>query len=627
MIVPKQFLKTLEKFYSIKEKFYSIKSISFLSLPIVYFLISVFYLGKTLPNTYFGGENISGSDYSNVSHVVFDKVDTFWENKIRFVVANNIIEVDPISLGFQVDKQATVGSIEKWGKSGNLRDDFLVLVQSPFVKSSFSPSIKLDSARLSSTLDSLLTQYERPAVEPSIVFERGVPKVTAEEHGWVVDRTKLMSDLVISFEDLSSEPIKITLIEDTPKSTFENSLQALDRYKLLQSQTITLNFEKDSWTLTGKKLADLIRFYPEGYEWGYFLRSKSLFSPITIYSLGPELKEEARLQMVLDKDELDRFILEIAKRVDRPTVNATLKFERGKVTEFIPASDGLTLNEDLAKKLILEKVSVDNTDSEANILIGLPVEVKTAAIANEEINSLGIKTLIGKGISYFAGSIPNRISNLSLAAKRISGTLVAPGEVFSFNKSVGEVSGASGYKQAYVISQGRTILDDGGGVCQISSTIFRAALNSGLPIVSRTAHAYRVGYYEQAGFKPGFDATVWSPAVDFQFKNDTDHHILVQIVVDSAHAKAEVDIYGTSDGRKVEISDPVLTNYVPALPEIRQDDPSLPKGTVKQVDFAASGITSVFGRKVFKEGELIIDEKFTSRFRPWQAVFLVGTGG
>jgi len=123
------------------------------------------------------------------------------------------------------------------------------------------------------------------------------------------------------------------------------------------------------------------------------------------------------------------------------------------------------------------------------------------------------------------------------------------------------------------------------------------------------------------------DATVWSPAVDFVFKNDTDRHILVQAVVDPVNAKLQVDIYGTGDGRKSEISTPVISNVSPAPPERRQDDPSLPEGTVKQVDFAAGGATSVFGRKVYKGDSLIIDESFKSVYRPWQAVYLVGTGG
>jgi vancomycin resistance protein YoaR len=230
--------------------------------------------------------------------------------------------------------------------------------------------------------------------------------------------------------------------------------------------------------------------------------------------------------------------------------------------------------------------------------------------------------LIGQGVSHFAGSIENRKFNVGLAASRINGVLIPPGEEFSFVKTVGDISGASGYKQAYVIKSGRTVLDDGGGVCQVSTTIYRAALNTGLPITERTAHAYRVGYYEQ-GFPPGLDATIYSPSVDLKFKNDTGHHILVQARVEGTDLT--VDLYGTSDGRSVELTRPVIVSQSPALPEIRQDDPTLPKGTVKQVDFAAAGANVVFKRKVTKGGITYIDETIRSNFRPWQAVYLVGT--
>jgi vancomycin resistance protein YoaR len=336
---------------------------------------------------------------------------------------------------------------------------------------------------------------------------------------------------------------------------------------------------------------------------------------------------DQELEISLNEKFLEEFVDGIGDSIDVETVDASMMFDGQKVVEFTPARDGQVLNRALTKELLLEKLSVSNISGEKEIVINLPVSVTKAKIANEEINSLGIKELIGRGVSYFSGSIANRIYNLSLGSQRISGTLVKPGEVFSFNGSVGEVSGATGYKPAYVISSGRTVLDDGGGICQVSTTVFRAALDAGLPIVSRTAHAYRVGYYELGGFKPGLDATVWAPAVDLSFKNDTHHHILVQAVVDPANAKLQVDIYGTGDGRRVELSTPVISNVTPAPEAKYQDDPSLPKGIVKQVDFAAGGANSIFTRKVFKGDELIIDESFRSNYRPWQAIYLVGTGG
>ena len=140
-----------------------------------------------------------------------------------------------------------------------------------------------------------------------------------------------------------------------------------------------------------------------------------------------------------------------------------------------------------------------------------------------------------------------------MATSRLNGVLVAPGEEFSFNKALGDVSAGTGYQQAYVIKGGRTVLGDGGGVCQVSTTLFRALLNAGLPITERRAHSYRVGYYEQ-GFPPGLDATVYYPTTDLKFKNDTSNHILIQSRVEGV--KLIFDIYGPDDGRKVVMEGP-----------------------------------------------------------------------
>jgi len=229
---------------------------------------------------------------------------------------------------------------------------------------------------------------------------------------------------------------------------------------------------------------------------------------------------------------------------------------------------------------------------------------------------------LGRGISNFAGSIPNRIYNIGLTASKINGVLVPPDEIFSFNQTVGDITAATGFKQAYVIKEGRTVLDDGGGVCQDSTTLFRAVLNAGLPVVKRTAHAYRVSYYEQ-GFPPGLDATVFYPSVDFQFKNDTPASILIQAY--TSGLTLYIDLYGTSDGREVSLTRPVITNQTPPPPELRQDDPSLPKGTVKQVDWGAWGATVTFKRTVTRAGQTLLNETWRSNFKPWQAVYLVGT--
>jgi vancomycin resistance protein YoaR len=321
---------------------------------------------------------------------------------------------------------------------------------------------------------------------------------------------------------------------------------------------------------------------------------------------------------------MNRYISSLQKKTDVEPVNALFSFENNKVSAFTLAKDGQAVDVEKLKEQVYQELKNSTRNGRGRISITVPIKVVKPAITNENVNNLGIQELIGEGTSRFAGSIENRLFNIQLAANRLNGILIAPDEVFSFNKALGDVSKLTGYKQAYVIENGRTVLGDGGGVCQVSTTLFRAALAAGLPIVERSPHAYRVSYYEQDS-GPGIDAAVYIPSVDLKFKNDTGKHILIQTYYDSANKQLTFDLYGASDGREVSIGEPVILSQSPAPEPRYQDDPELPKDQVKQVDFAAPGANVYFTRTVKKGREVVINDKFTSNYRPWQAVFLKGT--
>lgn len=307
-------------------------------------------------------------------------------------------------------------------------------------------------------------------------------------------------------------------------------------------------------------------------------------------------------------------------------VDALFTLNNGRVSAFRPSSDGQEVDMDTLKQELERKIPILLLKgTSATVTIPLPVKKLPPKVTTADANNLGIVELVGSGTSLFAHSIPSRIYNVELAASRINGVLVPPGEVFSFAKAVGDVSSFTGYQQAYVIENGKTVLGDGGGVCQVSTTLFRAALNAGLPIIERHAHAYRVGYYEEDG-PPGIDATVYVPSIDLKFKNDTDHSILIQTAVDPQALRLTFYLYGTRDGREVTMTTPVVTNQTPPPPDLFTDDPTLPKGTVKQVDFSAWGADVSFHRTVKKDGKVVIDETYISHYQPWQAAFLRGTG-
>ncbi len=339
------------------------------------------------------------------------------------------------------------------------------------------------------------------------------------------------------------------------------------------------------------------------------------------YTMGVDLSSSYKFSDEKLYKKLDPLIQEIN---EKPT-EAVFNFENGRVTEFKASSDGQEVNkEELNKQIISKAKLISSTPIKNAVMIQIPVKILKPNLTTDKVNEMGIKELIGTGTSTFKGSIENRIYNLSLAASRLNGVLIPPGEVFSFNNTIGDVSSLTGYKQAYVIQNGRTVLGDGGGVCQVSTTFFRALLNAGLPITERNQHAYRVSYYEQDS-PPGIDAAIYTPNIDLKFKNDTGHHILVQTVMDPAEQRLTFMLYGTSDGRISEISTPIILSQSPAPEPKYEDDPNLPKGTIKQVDFAASGARTTFTRTVTRNGKVIINDTFNSNYRPWQAVFLRGT--
>jgi vancomycin resistance protein YoaR len=466
-------------------------------------------------------------------------------------------------------------------------------------------------------LSTLATSIDEPTIEAQLKVEGEGITVTPSQEGLALDQ-QLLSQWIVSYIQTGRVPPKELPTKTVkPRLSYESALKikkALDSVKTtpLSVKAIDQTFIIDQATLL--KLLNLEESHSTLVQAAI---GESTFS-VTSFSTNNSTVEEQNLS--LDKQKLNSYIQDIADKVERPVQEPLLSFDptanpgQKKITEFKPPQDGLELNKAAAALAIQQAL--------ANHQSSLVLAVEKIHPKNKLSNELGIKELIGTGVSRFEGSIPNRIYNVELTVKKLNGALIPPGEEFSFVNTVGDISAATGYKPAYVIKEGRTVLDDGGGVCQVSTTLFRAALNAGVPITARTAHAYRVHYYEEDS-PPGIDATIFHPSVDFKFKNDTPGHILIQAYTDGL--TLYIRLYGTSDGRIASISTPIIRSQTPPPPELRQDDPTLPKGEIKQVDWAAWGANIVFGRTVVRNGQTLIDEKFYSNYKPWQAVYLVGT--
>jgi vancomycin resistance protein YoaR len=324
-----------------------------------------------------------------------------------------------------------------------------------------------------------------------------------------------------------------------------------------------------------------------------------------------------------DEKKLDTLLAPLQKQIDVKPIDAVFKMNKGKVTDFKLSKDGQAVDMPKLKEAFFDRmVTVSMSNEPQTLTIPIPIKKIAPSVATDQ--KLGITEMIGRGVSEFHGSVENRAYNIHLAASRINGSLVKPGETFSFDKAVGDISTLTGYKQAYVIQNGKTVQGDGGGVCQVSTTLFRAILNAGLPVVERNPHAYRVGYYEQNS-PPGIDAAIYTPTVDLKFKNDTSSTILIEAYPDMDNYNLVFELYGTKDGRQVTMTKPIVSGETPAPEPKFEDDPTLPKGQVKQVDFAAAGAHVSFSRTVSKNGKVILSDTFISNYRPWQAVYMRGT--
>lgn len=501
---------------------------------------------------------------------------------------NNPLSINTREIDAHYNIEEALHRAYKTGRSGNLQIDLATIFLSIFNKKEIPLVLSVNEDKVHEIVESHNTASPTKPIDPSFHYTSGELKLQQGEIGEYIDAAKLITTLKNAIAKRNTN-INLELSKRDPTLTKEQ--EELQYERMAQITPLSLKVFVDDFSLDVTK-EDLV----------------SLFSPTGTYS----------------NDNIENFLDRLEKQVNRDAQNPVFQFENNRVKEFAPAKDGLTVNRIQTKQAIIQALMKMEETHEVQ-----SVEINVSKVSplsqTKDVNDLGITELIGKGTSHFSGSIPSRLFNVALASSRINGVLVAPGETFSFAKAVGDVSKLTGYKEAYIIQAGHTVLGDGGGVCQVSTTLFRAIMNAGLPIVERHPHAYRVGYYEQDS-GPGLDATVYVPSVDFKFKNDTANYVLIQTHVDTKNASAEFDIYGTRDGRKAEISKPVISDVIRPADDLYIDDPTQPTGKVQQIEHRANGAKVSFNYTVTKDGAEIFKKTFISVYQPWQAVYMRGTG-
>ncbi|MCC7432301.1 VanW family protein, partial [Candidatus Peregrinibacteria bacterium] len=329
-------------------------------------------------------------------------------------------------------------------------------------------------------------------------------------------------------------------------------------------------------------------------------------------------KSNDQVIIKINKSKLDQLLAEeIFSKIEKPVSHVKIFYdEKGQIQFEGKALKGIEIDREKFIKDL--ELALNSIGQEVEITT---VEKKPDLIIDEKLQEIGIKELISTGHTAFAGSPNNRRHNIATAMAKFNGLIIKPGETFSFNDNLGEVDGSTGYKLELVIKAEGTVPEYGGGVCQVSSTVFKAGLLSGLPIVERAPHSYAVGYYAQVdGY--GLDSTIYPGVRDLKFTNNTPAAILIQTFIDESDAY--VNFYGTSDGRQVKLENYWRGNYRGAGGTQLIPTKTLPPGAKKQIESAHGGFDASWERVITDATGQETREKIYSVYRATANRILVG---
>jgi vancomycin resistance protein YoaR len=340
-----------------------------------------------------------------------------------------------------------------------------------------------------------------------------------------------------------------------------------------------------------------------------------------------EVNGKAEMQVGLDYAALRLILSEIKTFVDRKPADARFTFnDKTRQIEAISAS-AVGRSVDVEASI----AAINQALLRGEHTVALAVEEQRPAVADTATGAeLGITQLVAQQTTYFYGSSEARRQNIQAAAGRYHGLLVAPGEIFSMGSALGDVSLENGFAEALIIYGERTIKGVGGGVCQVSTTLFRTVFFAGYPIIERYSHAYRVSYYEMSSSGAvdpklaGMDATVYFPLVDFKFQNDTPYWLLMETYVSGSTLTWK--IYSTSNGRSVTWETTGPSNVVPPPSPLFEENPDLNANQIKEVDHAAQGADVSVTRSVWLNGQIHFSDKIQTHYQPWRAVCQYGPG-
>ncbi len=541
-----------------------------------------------LPGTFIGSVDISGLSMAEANALVSAQWQDYLHNPVVFGYEENTWTPTANDIGLIVEIE---GAIRDAFARERRRMWYWFLGLSS--RNHIELPILLNSTVALNFLNAIAEQIDRPPMSSTLDRQADQVRVVPGADGKRLDREATLGLMKLPSDPPQRQTVNLPVLTLVPPITLQMAEETKSVFDKLVAQGLRFELAGDGWEVPGNALTSWLQIHQD--------------------------PEERRLAVMGDPDMLRDWLDQVAVEATRPPQNARFTVRDEEVHLTVPAEQGYQTDSDVL--LATAQAAIE----QGITALYLPAEVQEPAYTAQNMHNWGFENVIAEGVSLFAGSPPERAHNIAHAASKLHGYVIPPGETFSFLSVLGPITREDGYQSSLIIFGDQTVPGVGGGVCQVSTTMFRAAFWAGLPITERNQHSYRVGYYERDGSPPGFDAAVYDPGVDLKFVNDSEHPILIQTHVDEKTMELKFVFHGQSINRWVRMLPAVAKNWVehgPPLPD--KEDPDLPLGERLQIEWAVDGVYAEIHREVVIEGKPHLDQ-FRSRYRPNREGWLVGT--
>jgi vancomycin resistance protein YoaR len=565
------------------------------------------YAGRIFPGVSVAGVDLSGLSPTEASVRLNQTLSYPYTGKIVLRDGGRVWVVTPAQMGMAFDASSSAQAAYRLGRSGGLFASLDGQLRARSEGAEVPPVVLFDQRVAHQYLQALSVEIDQPVTEASLKVEGTEVVALPGQDGRTLDVEGTLVFLSAQMQTFRDGEVPLVIHEHQP--------EIID----VSAQT----------EIARRVLSQPLRLYvPNAAEgdpgpWNYDVQI--LANMLIVHRV--ENDGGAEIQVALDPAPLREILTGIASQVDRGSEKARFYFD--DATRQLALIQYAKVGRVLDTEASIVAINDALFQGEHNIALQI-VEEQPAVTDSSTAEELGITGLVSSETSYFFGSSPERVQNIQAAASRFHGLLIAPGETFSMGDALGDVSLDNGFAEALIIYGGRTIKGVGGGVCQVSTTLFRTVFFGGYPVAERYSHAYRVSYYEKTSSGgidsnlAGLDATVYFPLVDFKFTNDTPYWILMETYM--TNSSLTWKMYSTSDGRSVTWNTTGPQNIAPA-PEPRfEENPELKAGQIRQVDWAANGADVTVTRTVTKNGVVYFSDEFKTHYEPWRAVCEVAPG-